>query len=167
MGNEMYNEEQLAYAKDQASLASKLYSCEREIEGAHRLLTNFGIPEQMPPFKTPLAPLAFRLRRLNALRDQEIYLAARAEQSHVNDTSCLRAEISRLYRSVADLVSAVRPLAALAPAYADLGIDGIAIVTVQVPDAESPRNVQLLPSDAVAAASVLADLHLPLGAEPC
>lgn len=163
MGNEMFNEEQLAEAaemekaRDRARLASRLVVAEREIEGAHRLLTQFGVPEQMPPFKAPLAPLSYRLRRLNALRDQEVYLAARAESSHRNDTDMLRAEIGALSRRVAELTVALRPLAALAPAYGDLGLDGAAIITVQVPAAESQRNVQLLPDHALAAAAALAD----------
>lgn len=162
MGNDMYNEEQLAAthdleaARDRARLASRAVVAEREIAGAHGLLTAFGIPEQMPPFKTPLAPLHFRLRRLEALREQEIYLAARAKQSHEYDLGALRAEINRLLWRVARLTIALRPLAALAPAYAESGLDG-AIVTVQVPDSDDPRNVQLLPAHAVAAASALAD----------
>lgn len=163
MGSDMFNDEQLAAArdleaaKDRARLASRVVAAEREIEGAQRLLTCFGIPEQMAPFKTPVAPLAFRLRRLNALRDQETYLAARAAQSHANDMAILQGEIAHLRRRVAALTIALRPLAALAAAYGELGLDGAAIVTVQAPDAGSPRNVQLLPIHAVAAAELLGE----------
>lgn len=163
MGNDMFNEEQLAYAADteaareRASLATRLYLSEREIAGAHHLLTMFGIPEQMPPFKTALAPLAVRLRRLNALRDIEVYLAARAKASHVNDTAALHAEIDRLLRRIAELTVALRPLAALAPAYEATGLDGAAILTVQLPDPDGPKNIKLMPADAALAAALIAE----------
>lgn len=165
MGSDMFNEEQLAHAATSAA-ERELAGAERELAGAHRLLTCFGIPEQIPPFKTPLAPLSIRLRRLNALRDQEDYLAARAEQSHRNDVGILRAEINNLLWEVARLTIALRPLAALAPAYAELGLDGAAIVTVQVPDIESPRNIQLLPAHAFAAAAALSFSRVPAPEEP-
>lgn len=158
MGNDMYNEEQLEAARDRARLASKAVVAEREIEGAQRLLTSFGIPEQLPPFKTPMAPLAFRIRKLAALLDQEVYLSERAKARHANDEAALRAEIAGLRRQVARLVVALRPLAALAPAYSKLALDGAAIVAVQVPDADDPRNVRLLPAHAFAAADVLAEV---------
>lgn len=160
----MYNDEQLAAAadleaaRDRARLASRLVVAEREVAAAHGLLTACGVPEQIPPFKTALAPLGYRLRRLNEMRDQEVFAAAKAEQRHTYDKQLAEAESKRLRWEIARLVVCLRPLAALAPAYSELALDGAAIVTVGVFDSDSERNVQLLPAHAIAAAAALADV---------
>lgn len=56
---------------------------------------------------------------------------------------------------IESLRNALRPLAALAPSYRNLVGVG-AIVTVGVVDPADPRNVKLLPEDAIRAAEVLA-----------
>lgn len=53
-----------------------------------------------------------------------------------------------------ELRRALKPLAALAPAYRNV-FDGAAIVTVSVPDPMSKRNVKLLPAHALAAEALL------------
>lgn len=40
-----------------------------ESKSTHRLLTRFGVPEQIPPFKTPLAPLCARVQMALLERD--------------------------------------------------------------------------------------------------
>lgn len=40
-----------------------------EMRSAHRLLTRFGVPEQIPPFKTALAPLWARVQMALLERD--------------------------------------------------------------------------------------------------
>lgn len=85
-----------------AELEAKLAEAEREsvmlraeISGAHGAMKLCNVPEQIPPFKVPLAPLAARVMYLGHERDNALAEAARLREEwdtahKANDDLCKR-----------------------------------------------------------------------------